>query len=66
MGSGKLKGNANKVFSANLGKRGKAASWGVAIFGLAAYTYLTNYDNGRVFTKEEQSKWNASKEGEKR
>jgi hypothetical protein len=28
----------------------------------AAYTYWTNRDNGEIFTKEEQAKWNANKE----
>jgi hypothetical protein len=32
---------------------------------VAAYTYWTNLDNGKAFTKEEQSKWNAAKEGKK-
>ena len=41
---------------------GRAASWAVAIVGVAAYTYWTNYDNGQKFTKEDQSKWNAGKD----
>jgi hypothetical protein len=44
---------------------GRAASWAVAIVGVAAYTYWTNYDNGQTFTKEEQSKWNAAKDVKK-
>jgi len=62
MDNKKIKANANALFSANLGKGGKAASWAVAIVGVAAYTYWTNRDNGQVFTKEEQSRWNAVKE----
>ena len=58
----KFKENANKAFSAGLGKGGRAASWAVAIGGLAAYTYWTNRDNGDIFTKEDQAKWNAKKE----
>ncbi|KAG7368673.1 hypothetical protein IV203_031416 [Nitzschia inconspicua] len=58
----KFKANANKFFSAGLGKGGRTASWLVAIGGLAAYTYWTNRDNGEIFTKEEQLKWNAAKE----
>lgn len=41
---------------------GRAASWLVAIVGVAGYTYWTNRDNGQTFTKEEQSKWNAGKD----
>jgi len=41
---------------------GRAASWAVAIVGVAAYTFWTNYDNGQAFTKEDQSKWNAAKD----
>jgi len=58
----KLKANVNTIFSANLGKKGRAASWFVAFLGAAAYTYWTNRENGQVFTKEDQTKWNASKE----
>ena len=43
-------------------KKGRAASWFVASLGAAAYTYWTNRENGQVFTKEDQTKWNASKE----
>eukprot|EP00536_Pseudo-nitzschia_multiseries_P001960 jgi/Psemu1/4607/gm1.4607_g len=42
-----------------------AASWAVAVVGVAAYTFWTNRDNGQVFTKEDQSKWNAAKEEKK-
>lgn len=56
---------AKSLFSANLGKSGRAASWAVAIVGVAAYTYWTNYDNGQTFTKEDQSKWNAAKDVKK-
>ena len=43
-------------------QRGKAASWLVALVGVAGYTYWTNRDNGQTFSKEEQSNWNAGKE----
>lgn len=61
----KAKPNINALFSANLGKGGRAASWAVAVVGVAAYTFWTNRDNGQVFTKEDQSKWNAAKEEKK-
>lgn len=62
----KVKARANSLFSANLGKSGRAASWAVAIVGVTAYTYWTNHDNGQTFTKEDQSRWNAAKDERKR
>lgn len=52
----------NSLFSANLGKTGRVASWGVAIVGVAAYTYWENIENRQIFTKEDQSRWNSAKD----
>lgn len=60
----KVKANANNFFSAGLGKGGKAAAWAVAIGAVAAYSYYENRDNGQVFSKDEQAKWNANKKPE--
>lgn len=44
---------------------GKGAAWLVAIGAVAAYSLYENKDNGQVFSKEEQKKWNSRKETKK-
>ena len=58
----KVKANANKFFSAGLGRGGSLAAWLVAFGAVGAYTYYENKDNGKTFSKEEQQKWNLTKE----
>lgn len=82
----KVKENANKVFSAGLGKvceiggrviittlqltysgsnfvqGGRAAAWATAFAVVAAWSWYENRDNGQIFSKEEQQKWNSQKD----
>jgi hypothetical protein len=44
---------------------GKGAAWLVAIGAVVAYTYYENRDNGRIFSKDEQQKWNTKEETKK-
>lgn len=58
----KVKENANKFFSAGLGKGGRAAAWATAFAVVAAWSWYENRDNGQVFSKEEQQQWNSQKD----
>lgn len=40
---------------------GRAAAWATAIGAVIAYSWYENRDNGKVFSKEEQSTWNSQK-----
>lgn len=61
----KVKENANKAFSAGLGKGGRIAAWATAFAAVAAYSWYENRDNGKVFSKDEQRQWNATHKGPK-
>eukprot|EP00544_Gedaniella_sp_CCMP2646_P012503 CAMPEP_0202482134 /NCGR_PEP_ID=MMETSP1361-20130828/1567_1 /ASSEMBLY_ACC=CAM_ASM_000849 /TAXON_ID=210615 /ORGANISM="Staurosira complex sp., Strain CCMP2646" /LENGTH=68 /DNA_ID=CAMNT_0049109883 /DNA_START=137 /DNA_END=343 /DNA_ORIENTATION=- len=48
-------------FSAGLGKKGKLASWGVAIGAVVAWNYFGGKNQVKEFTTEERERWNQEK-----
>ena len=53
---------ANLWFGPILIQGGRAAAWATAFAVVAAWSWYENRDNGQIFSKEEQQKWNSQKD----
>jgi hypothetical protein len=50
------------IFSSLSCQGGRAAAWATALGVVAAWSWYENRDNGQIFSKEEQQKWNSQKD----